>query len=118
MKVLFTTLREPSHLLALAPFISALRRAGNEVGVAAPPDFAERVAATGATFFAFGHPGDEGLKATWTRMRDVSNGELTRVAWGELFAGLCADAAIPGQIETIERWQPSASRRRSRHSLS
>ncbi|HEX4340673.1 MAG TPA: glycosyltransferase [Polyangiaceae bacterium] len=107
MKVLFTTLREPSHLLAITPFISAFQRGGHEVAVAAPPDFGERVTATGATFFAFGHPGEEGLKGTWARMRGMSTEELKQIAWGELFAGLCAGAAIPGLIETIERWKPS-----------
>ncbi|MBC8131558.1 MAG: glycosyltransferase family 1 protein [Deltaproteobacteria bacterium] len=107
MQVLFTTLRNASHFLPLIPFISACRRRGHEVAVAAPPDVAERVAATGASFFPFGHPGDEGLGPLWGRLRGASEEESMRISIGEIFAGACAGAALPGLLETISRWRPS-----------
>src|SRR5882672_1936747 len=106
MRLLFTTLREKSHLLAMTPFIEGCLRRGHEVAVVAPPDFGDRVAATGALFLPFGHPGDEGLRPIWTRFREVPREELARMAIGELFAGACAGGAIPGLMETLDRWRP------------
>lgn len=107
MNVLFTTLRNTSHFLPLIPFIEACQRHGHEVAVAAPADFAERVAASGATFFPFGHPGDEGLRPLWMRLRGASEEDTVRLSIGEIFAGACAGAALPGLIETMERWRPA-----------
>jgi UDP:flavonoid glycosyltransferase YjiC (YdhE family) len=107
MRVLFTTLRVPSHFLPLVPFVEACRSRGHEVGVAAPEDLRERVERTGATFFPFGHPGDAGLEPIWARMRQAPKPESMRIAIGELFAGACASAALPQLIETVERWRPS-----------
>ena len=113
MRVLFSSLRERSHFMPLIPFIAALRRAGHEVGVAAPSDMSQSVAATGAEFFAVGHPGDEGLRPTWMKLREVPEDEKVRVAIAELFAGVCARAALPSMIEILERWQPAALVRES-----
>jgi hypothetical protein len=113
MKVLFTTLREKSHLFALLPFIEACQHAGHVVGVAAPADFAERVAATGSQFFALGHPGDAGLTPIWAKFRGAPAQDLVRIAIGELFAGACAGAALPSLLEVIARWQPAIVLRES-----
>jgi MGT family glycosyltransferase len=107
MKVLFTSLREKSHFLPLVPFLQALQQRGHTVAVSAPPEFAERVRATGAEFIPFGHPGDEGLRPIWMRLRDASYDEKMRIAVEELFAQACAGAALPGLLETIKRWQPA-----------
>jgi UDP:flavonoid glycosyltransferase YjiC (YdhE family) len=113
MKVLFTTLREQSHFLALTPYIEACRRQGHEVAVAAPADFAGRVAPTGATFFAVGHPGDEGLRPIWARFRDAPMEEINQIAIKEIFAGACAGAAIPSVVEILARFQPAIVLRES-----
>jgi UDP:flavonoid glycosyltransferase YjiC (YdhE family) len=107
MRVLFTTLRNTSHFLPLVPFIDACRRRGHEVAVAAPQDLAPRVAPTGAAFLPFGHPGDEGLRPIWMRLRGASEDEARRIAIGELFAGACAQAALPGLLATIEQLRPA-----------
>ena len=107
MKVLFTTLRNTSHFLPLVPFLQACRRRGHEVAVAAPADLAERVAATGAAFFPFGHPGDAGLGPIWARLRTVPDEEKSRVVISDIFAGACAGAALPGLLETVQRFAPS-----------
>jgi len=107
MKILFTTLRTTSHFLPLVPFLQACRRRGHEVAVAAPVDLADKVAATGAAFFAFGHPGDAGLGPLWARIGSLPEEERVAVVIGELFAGACAGAALPGLLETVQRFQPS-----------
>jgi UDP:flavonoid glycosyltransferase YjiC (YdhE family) len=107
MKILFTTLREKSHFLGLLPFLEAFRRTGHDVAVAAPPDFGDQVTPTGATFLPFGHPGDEGLRPIWARMRGENREDLHRIAVAELFAGACARAALPRLIETVKEWKPA-----------
>lgn len=106
MRVLFTTLRNTSHFLPLVPFIAACRQRGHDVAVAAPKDLAERVANENAEFFPFGHPGDEGLRPIWARLRDASDEEKQRTVVRDIFAGVCASAALPGVLSTIERWRP------------
>jgi UDP:flavonoid glycosyltransferase YjiC (YdhE family) len=113
MRILFASLRNTSHFLPLVPFIEASLRRGHEVGVAAPQDLAERVAKTGAEFFPVGHPGDAGLAPLWKRMREASKEEGMQLAIGELFAGVLAKTALPGVLETIERWRPTAIIRES-----
>ena len=113
MKVLFTTLRTTSHFLPLVPFVQACQRRGHEVAVAAPADIAERVVATGAAFFPFGHPGDAGLGPIWGRIRSAPDEEKIRLVIGELFAGACAGAALHGLAETAQRFAPSIMVRES-----
>src|SRR3954447_24679841 len=97
MRVLFTTIRNTSHFLPLVPFIAACRDRGHEVAVAAPVDLAEQVARTGAAFFPFGHPGDEGLRPFWARMHTAtSEAEQQSIVIGEIFAGACVKWALPG----------------------
>ena len=107
MRVLFTTLREKSHFLPLLPFIDAFQRGGHEVGVAAPPDLAERVAATGATFLPFGHPGDEGMRPYWARLHGNPGGDINRIVMSDIFAGVCAETALPGLLDTLGSWRPA-----------
>jgi UDP:flavonoid glycosyltransferase YjiC (YdhE family) len=107
MRVLFTTLRNTSHFLPLVPFVEACLRRGHQVLVSAPKDLRERVATTGAEFMPFGHPGDTGLAPIWARMRDASEGEARRIAIGELFAGACAGAALPGLLSVFEQFRPN-----------
>jgi UDP:flavonoid glycosyltransferase YjiC (YdhE family) len=107
MRVLFTSMRMASHFLPLVPFLQACRRRGHEVAVASAPDLAERVAATGATFFPFAHPGDAGLGPLWARMRALPEAERVRFVIGDIFAGASAGAAVPGLLETVERFAPS-----------
>ena len=107
MRVLFTSLRTTSHFLPLVPFLQACQRRGHEVAVAAPADLAERVAATGAAFFPFGHPGDAGLGPIWARLRTIPEEDRNRVVIGEIFADACAGAALPGLLETVQRFGPS-----------
>ncbi len=107
MRILFTTLRNTSHFLPLIPFVKACQARGHEVAVAAPPDLAERVATTGAAFFPFGHPGDEGLRPIWQRLHGAAPAELQRIVIREIFAGACAAAAYPVLLETMQQWKPS-----------
>jgi len=113
MRVIFTTLRNTSHFLPLIPFVEACLARGHEVAVAAPADLRERATATGATFMPFGHPGDDGLRPIWARMRDAGEHDAMRIAIGELFAGACAGAALPGLVEILSSFRPDVVVRES-----
>src|SRR5262249_42218779 len=102
MRVLFTSLRNTSHFQPLVPFIEECLRKGHAVAVASAPDLANHAAKSGAEFFPFGHPGDEGLRPLWDRMREGTGNAVT-----DIFAGACVEFAIPGLLETVERWRPS-----------
>jgi UDP:flavonoid glycosyltransferase YjiC (YdhE family) len=107
MRVLFTSLRETSHFLPLVPFIESCRAAGHEVAVAAPPDFTERVARLGVPFFPFGHPGDAGLEPFWLQLRSLPPADMSHFVIREVFAGVCAGAALEGLVETLQTWKPA-----------
>ena len=70
-------------------------------------NIAERVASLGASFFPFAHPGDAGLGPLWAKLRTIPEAERARVVIGEIFAGASAAAALPGLMETVERFAPS-----------
>jgi UDP:flavonoid glycosyltransferase YjiC (YdhE family) len=107
MRVLFTSMRMDGHFLPLVPFLQACRRRGHEVAVAAPLALADRVAATGAAFLPFGHPGDAGLGPLWARLRDLPEERRIAFVHREVFAGASAGAALPGLVEAAERFAPS-----------
>jgi hypothetical protein len=113
MRVLFTSLRVPSHFLPLVPFIDACRRKGVDVGVAAPADLEPHVKRTNATFFPFDHPGDQGLQPIWARLKDTPEEQRGPVVIGEIFAGICARTAIPRLTESIEEFNPAVVVRES-----
>ena len=91
MRILFTSLRTPSHFFPLVPFLEACRRTGHEVAVAAPQDLADRVEKTGARLLPFEHPGEAVLRPLWDR---AMKGEPDLVI-SEVFAGECAKFALP-----------------------
>jgi len=76
------------------------------VAVSAPPDLAQRVQKTGATFLPFGHPGDEGLGPLWQKMREVPPSEQGSFVVEQIFAGACVRAALPALLEHVEAWRP------------
>ncbi len=106
MRVLFTSLRVPSHFLPLVPFIEACRRAGHEVAVAAPREIGERASASGATFFELAHPGDVGLEPLWKRMRDATGEEAKLISIGELFVTALAGTALANLQKITAEWRP------------
>jgi UDP:flavonoid glycosyltransferase YjiC (YdhE family) len=113
MRVLFTSLRVPSHFLPLVPFIEACRRKGVDVAVAAPADLEDLVKRTGARLFAFDHPGDVGLGPIWAKLKDAPEERRGSIVIGEIFAGLCASTALPGLVKTIDEFQPAVIVRES-----
>jgi UDP:flavonoid glycosyltransferase YjiC (YdhE family) len=113
MRVLFTSLRVPSHFLPLVPFIDACRRKDVEVAVAAPADIEALVKPTGATLFPFDHPGDAGLRPLWAKISGASDEQRGQIVFGEIFAGICASMALPGLMKTIADFRPSVIVRES-----
>ncbi|MGH7440443.1 MAG: glycosyltransferase, partial [Polyangiaceae bacterium] len=110
MRVLFASLRQPSHFFPLVPFLEACQRAGHEVAVAAPQDLAERVTKIGAKLLPHDHPGDAVLRPLWDR---AMKGEGDRVVIGEVFAGACAQFALPGLLASMESFRPDVVVRES-----
>src|SRR5690606_15639885 len=95
MRVLFTSLRNIGHFQPLVPLIEACRRSGHDVRVATPRDLEARVQRTGATFVPVGHPGDDGLRPLWQHLRQLPASDQNTFAVARLFAGACAEAALP-----------------------
>jgi hypothetical protein len=108
MRVLFTSLRTPSHFFPLVPFLAACRRQGHEVAVAAPEDLADHVAKTGAKLLPFEHPGEDRLRPLWDR---AMKGEDIVVSG--VFAGECAKFALPGLLGTLDTFRPDVIVRES-----
>lgn len=102
MHVLFTSIRNAGHFNPLVPLIRACVRRGHDVGVASAPDLAASVAKTGARFFPVDHPGDEGLRPLWARMRDMSSADVGPFVVREIFARACGGAALPKTRAAIE----------------
>jgi len=106
MRILFTSIRNIGHFQPLVPLIEACRGAGHEVAVGAPPDLEARVHATGARFVPFGHPGDEGLRPLWEALRELPHGEQNGFVISRIFAGACAEAAVPLLLTHAREFQP------------
>jgi UDP:flavonoid glycosyltransferase YjiC (YdhE family) len=111
--VLFASLRNTSHFYPLVPFLKACRAQGHEVAVAAPNDLREQVEKAGATLLPVAHPGDEGLRPLWMRMRELPEADRNRFVIGEIFAGMCARSALPSHLEIITSWKPELIMRES-----
>lgn len=107
MRLLFTSLRNTGHFQPLVPFIQACLRKGHEVAVAAPQELAEQARKSGAQFFPVGHPGDDGLRPFWARTEGAAPAEGARIIVQEVFAGACAQAAMPKVLESIEVFRPA-----------
>jgi UDP:flavonoid glycosyltransferase YjiC (YdhE family) len=110
MRVLFASLRTPSHFFPLVPFLDACRRAGHEVAVAAPADLTAHVAKTGAKLLPVEHPGEAVLRPLWDR---AMKGEGDRIVIGEVFAGECARFALPGLLGIVDAFRPDVIVRES-----
>ncbi|MFT3925352.1 MAG: glycosyltransferase [Myxococcales bacterium] len=106
MRVLFTSLRNTGHFQPLVPFIEACLARGHEVAVGAPAELTEQVVRSRAQFFPVGHPGDAGLGPIWARMRAASEADAVRLVIEEVFAGACAEHALPALCAAVEQFRP------------
>lgn len=107
MRVLLAcSLGGAGHLLPLAAAGRALRGAGHDVILLAPPSVAERAADTGLRVAVGGEPPHEVVDGIWDRVRagpaEVVAGLIDR----ELFAGHGAQAMLEPARELQRRWRP------------
>ncbi len=127
MRVLTATTGGAGHFAALVPFARALEASGHEVRVAAPASFAESVLAAGLREERLDDASPAALGAVFARLPSLSMLEANRVVVREVFAGLDAQAVLPGLRALVDRWQPDVigpgagrvrflrCRRRARH---
>jgi UDP:flavonoid glycosyltransferase YjiC (YdhE family) len=106
MRVLLTTRGSAGHLLPLAPFGHALRRAGHEVLVVAQRQHEANVARTGLPHA----PVDDPDVGEWRRRLPAfarAGIEEANVAMlTEFFGRLDTVAALPGLQALVDRWRP------------
>ena len=107
MRALVTTSGAAGHLGPLIPFARAIRDQGGEVLVATRASQAAAVSEAGfaARPFADADPAARG--AVFASLGgDLGSEEANRRVVSELFAGLDAEAALPGVLEACEEWGP------------
>jgi UDP:flavonoid glycosyltransferase YjiC (YdhE family) len=113
MRILMTTRGSTGHLMPLAPFGHACRRAGHDVLVAAQAQHAANVARTGLAFAPVpSAPTDEWmpLMAQFAQL-DVDTANERMI--GEFFARLDTRAALPALRAIAEDWRPDVIIRES-----
>jgi UDP:flavonoid glycosyltransferase YjiC (YdhE family) len=106
VRALFSSTRGAGHFNPLLPFARAFERAGHEVLVAAPPDLAGTVEASGFGFAAFDPPADEELGPVWGRVPELPPEEANEVVVSEIFGRLNTTAALPRLLQTFDEWRP------------
>jgi UDP:flavonoid glycosyltransferase YjiC (YdhE family) len=106
VRVLFSSTRGAGHLQPLLPYAKALVAKGHDVQVAGPHELSGALQTAGLKHAPFAHPGDEALAPFWARLRLVSGEQQAAVFVQEIFAGLNAQTAFPGVLDTIRAWQP------------
>ncbi len=106
MRVLAATTGGAGHFAALVPFARALQASGHEVRVAAPASFAESVLAAGLREERLDDTSPAALGAVFARLPSLSMLEANRVVVREVFAGLDAQAVLPGLRALVDRWHP------------
>jgi UDP:flavonoid glycosyltransferase YjiC (YdhE family) len=113
MRILLSTRGSAGHVLPLAPFGQAARRAGHDVLVVAQRQHAVNVDRTGLSFALV----DEAPPETWMPLLssfsrlgiDEANAKMI----GEYFARIDTEATLPGVRELVATWRPDLILRES-----
>ena len=101
-----TTRGSSGHVLPLAPFGHAARRAGHEVLVAAQHQHRANVAAAGLDFAGVAAPPPERWMPLMASFGRLSLDEANALMIGEYFARLDTRAALPDMRRIVEDWHP------------
>lgn len=109
MRILGCTTAGAGHFGPLVPFLEAIRRAGHEVRVAAPPSFTGVVERDGFTAWPL-TGADEGVderQAVFARLDAMSNDDARRaLVWSEIFGRTNTTAALPSMRQAVRDWSP------------
>jgi UDP:flavonoid glycosyltransferase YjiC (YdhE family) len=109
MRILVTTSGSAGHLGPLIPFADAIREEGGEVLVATRASFAGAVTRAGFEVWPFADADPAARGALFASLpADLGSDEANRRVISELFAGLDAEAALPGVLEACDAWRPDA----------
>src|SRR4051812_23239628 len=106
MRILITSNRGAGHIEPLVPFAHALRRAGDDVLVAAPKGARDLVERAGLPYFALADPPDDEIAAAMADFPRLTNAEQGVIMLRDVFAGICVRSSLPGVLRAIDRFRP------------
>ena len=113
MRILLSTRGSAGHVLPLAPFGQAARRAGHDVLVVAQRQHAANADRTGLSFALV----DEAPPETWMPLLGsfsrLGIDEANAKVIGEYFARIDTEATLPGVRELVATWRPDLILRES-----
>jgi hypothetical protein len=113
MRVLFATTANDGHFGPLLPFVRACAELGHEVRVAAPESYGAALARSDVRHEPFADAPPELVGPVMGSLPSMSVEEADGVVVREVFGRIDAQAALPGLVETIERWRPDVVVRES-----
>lgn len=113
MRVLFSTTANDGHFGPLLPFARACVGSGHDVRVAAPASYSAALARAGLRHEPFADAPPEVIGPIMASLFTMSVQEADHVVVREVFGRVDAQAALPGLLDTIERWHPDVVVRES-----
>ena len=113
MRVLVSTTGNDGHFGPLLPFARGWAAAGHEVRVAAPASYADALARAGLPHEPFGEPPPEAIGPVMAGLPALPFEEADEIVVRDVFGRFDAQAALPGLLETLERWHPDVVVRES-----
>ena len=113
MRVLLTTRGSAGHVLPLAPFGHAARRAGHDVLVVAQRQHEANVARTGLPHAPVDEPDAEEWRRRLPEFMALSFEQANVAMIAEFFARMDTTAAVPGLRAVVESWRPDVIVRES-----
>src|SRR3954451_4022110 len=106
MRVLLTTRGSAGHVLPLAPFGHAARRAGHDVLVVAQRQHEANVARTGLPHAPVDDPDPSEWRSRLGEFMSMTIDDANCATVAEFFARIDTTAALPGLRAVVESWRP------------
>ena len=113
MRILLSTRGSAGHVLPLAPFGQAARRAGHDVLVVAQRQHAANVDRTGLPFALVDEAPPENWQPLLGSFSRLGIDEANAKVIGEYFARIDTEATLPGVRDLVETWRPDLILRES-----
>ena len=108
MRVLMATTAGAGHLGPLVPFAAACRRAGHDVVVAAPAEFAPVVERAGLPAWPLASVaiGEDERQAVFARVPGLSHDEANLLVITEIFGRIDTGAMLGSMVHAVREWSP------------